>query len=180
MRIPTLCFLIGLAHSTDHLIAEDIEPIGKSILKSGEKHNLRDIMIRHAQKIPLRSPFTSIRSEPSLVMPHLRGGSVYSPWMTCSNMEERRRGDGTFLTDHEYSLESSRGNKLDVPEPAPGFWSTDIHAVEQVYGKAYCYNSFRTTDCYTGSLSKEALEEGLSNVDLTAFHDDSLGTIANG
>ena len=117
---------------------------------------------------------------------NLRGGSTFSPWTTCSDMDERRRGDGTFLTDHELSIKdlpfgrdpwSGAPHEEDpygVRQKEPGFWSTDIHAVEQVYGKAYCYSAYRTTDHWCGGLTKEAFEEHRSNFDVSALRDDNL------
>ena len=101
-------------------------------------------------------------------------------------MDERRRGDGTFLTDHELSIKdlpfgrdpwSGAPHEEDpygVRQKEPGFWSTDIHAVEQVYGKAYCYSAYRTTDHWCGGLTKEAFEEHRSNFDVSALRDDNL------
>ena len=166
MRIVS--FLLGVVQLTCRLGAEDVvKVIGGMLQLKGGEHQYRELLSR----LP-NHPENIESSFDSRLKLHLRGGSTFSPWMTCSNIEERRKGDGTHETDHE--MDYMQNQNEETEEPTPGFWSTDIHAVEQVYGKAYCYSAFRTTPCYVGPMSKEGLEQGRTNIDPAMFRDDNL------
>eukprot|EP00960_Hanusia_phi_P065166 766010-Hanusia_phi.AAC.1 len=90
-----------------------------------------------------------------------------SPWMTCTDLDNRRTPSGRFLTDDELMRKGWPGGidpdeYNDDGDKELGFWSTDLRQLEKLYGKAFVNSEYFEDEHFKASRCKSAQAEGIA------------------